>query len=238
MRAQPGEGGANLYLTGGGCCHPRPFNLQAHVRAAYFTAAQLDRSEVASRPFKPLSLPSAPGRRGLVLVEPCPCWGCRWPAATRASRGSMEGGRSGSYKPTQVGGARGSTQPWRSCHAHTLLVDAPALVRHTPATREQPCPTAAAAASLMPPLALAGLLLHGQTDEQRAERDAERQQSAELKQQLAAQLRLDPEALAAKWRSVAESATALADGLLADAPPGEESVPEWMSRRFQELGIK
>lgn len=84
----------------------------------------------------------------------------------------------------------------------------------------------------------AGLLLHGQTDEQRAERDAERQQSAELKQQLAAQLRLDPEALAAKWRSVAESATALADGLLADAPPGEESVPEWMSRRFQELGIK
>lgn len=30
-------------------------------------------------------------------------------------------------------------------------------------------------------LADAGLLLHGQTDEQRAERDAERQQSAELK---------------------------------------------------------
>ena len=84
----------------------------------------------------------------------------------------------------------------------------------------------------------AGLLLHGQTDEQRAERDAERQQSAEMQQQFAAQLRQDPEALAAKWRSVAESATALADGLLAEAPPGEESVPQWMARRFQELGIK
>ena len=80
--------------------------------------------------------------------------------------------------------------------------------------------------------------MHGQTDEQRAERDAERQQSAELKKQLAAQLRQDPEALAAKWRSVAESATALADGLLDEAPAGEESIPEWMSRRFQELGIK
>lgn len=37
---------------------------------------------------------------------------------------------------------------------------------------------------------------------------------------------------------MAESATALADGLLDEAPAGEESIPEWMSRRFQELGIK
>ena len=122
MKALPGGARAQPVPDRRRPLPPRPFNLQAHVRAAhaYSTAALVHRTEVASRPFKPLSLPSAPGRGGLVLVEPCPCWGCRWPAATRASRGSMEGGKSGSCKPTQVRRARRSTQPWRSCHTPRL----------------------------------------------------------------------------------------------------------------------
>lgn len=80
----------------------------------------------------------------------------------------------------------------------------------------------------------AGLLLHGQTEEQLAERAADRKESEEL----AARLRPEAEALAAKYRAAAASATALAEGLLEEAPPGEEGVPEWLTRRFRELGIK
>ncbi len=151
----------------------------------------------------------------------------------------MAGVRSASCGQTQVQ----TRQKGRSgaCHAPPRV----GVCGHMPLACSTPreqlpacCRRHATAATRRRRSPCAGLLLHGQTDEQRAERDAERQQSAEMQQQFAAQLRQDPEALAAKWRSVAESATALADGLLAEAPPGEESVPQWMARRFQELGIK
>ncbi|PSC75525.1 pleiotropic drug resistance 5-like isoform A [Micractinium conductrix] len=66
--------------------------------------------------------------------------------------------------------------------------------------------------------------LHGQSEEARAARDEERREAEEL---------------AAAWRGAARSASELATALLeAPAGEGEESVPDWLQRRFQELGIK
>lgn len=75
----------------------------------------------------------------------------------------------------------------------------------------------------LPHLDRTGLLLHGQSDKERAERDAERKEAEEL---------------AAKWRTVAESVSTLAQGLLANCEEGEEGVAPWLKRRFTELGIK
>lgn len=72
--------------------------------------------------------------------------------------------------------------------------------------------------------ALEELQLHGQSEEARAARDEERREAEEL---------------AAAWRGAARSASELATALLeAPAGEGEESVPDWLQRRFQELGIK
>ena len=71
--------------------------------------------------------------------------------------------------------------------------------------------------------AATGLLLHGQTDEQRAARDAERAAN---------------EARCTAWRAVPRSVSQITRALLEPPPDGNEAVPAWLQRRFRELGVK
>ena len=69
----------------------------------------------------------------------------------------------------------------------------------------------------------ADLLPHGKSAEGLADRDADRRQAEEL---------------AALWREAARSPSSLAQGLLKQAGEGEEPIPDWLRRRFSELGLK